>query len=366
MLSVNGPVSTFVLAWLLASTYARCPLCGQEALEKKPATAAPRLVAKEKFRAERANRIGSLKFSPNGKLLAESDVNQRISICDAFTGEQTILFKGYPKVKGPALSGVVDFSPDGRRLLGCISSEQVISAWDVESEKLLFRVGTGDKGFPFHIAFHPNGKQFAITGGRTIQFRDGETGGLLRALTPNGTIFGLVFSADGKQLACATTDRTKPIGAKDAIEIWDVESAKELKTLKGHEGTVYGICFSPCGKWIASASSDKTVRIWDTKTGETVRTMKFGSIVKKVIWSPDGKWLALGRSAGDKIISIRDAKTGDEILAIETSFVFLSDMALNSKGTLLAAAGSRKVQVWELTTPTAPPQREPPEAKKKQ
>jgi WD40 repeat protein len=351
---LNRPVVTLLLACLLAFTYAECSLCGQEAQEKNPATGMLRLIAKERFRAVRDNNIGSLKFSPDGKLLAEKDVTEKITLCDALTGQQTILFKGNPKRKGLPLPGSVDFSPDGRRLLGCIHYGLFITVWDVESGRLVFQVGTGHATL-IRVAFHPKGKQFAISVGRSIQFRDAETGALLRALKPKGTLSGFVFSADGKQLACAIADRTKPLGTEGSIELWDVESGKELKTLRGHEGTVWGICFSPCGKWIASASSDKTARIWDTKTGETVRTMKFATTVKKVAWSPDGKWLVVGGIVGKKNISIRDAATGNEILAIESRVFSLDDMALNAKGTLLAVAGLRDVQVWELSTPKAPP-----------
>jgi WD40 repeat protein len=358
----HGHAFAYLLACLLAFTYAERSLFGQEAQDKKPATAAPRLVVKEKFRAERANRVGSLKFSPDGKLLAEIDETQKVSVCDALTGEQTILFSGYPKGNGIPLPRLIDFSPDGRRLIACTRREYGIAAWDVESGRLALRLGPNSKGSPSRIAFHPKGKQFATIFGKTIQFRDADTGNILRALPLNGTLFDFVFNSDGKQLACAISDRTKSLGAGGSVEIWDVESGKVLKTLRGHEGTIYGICFSPCGKWIASASSDKTVRIWDTKTGETVRTMKFAATVKRVAWGPDSTWMAVGTVAGK--ISLRDAATGDEILAIQTRT--LDEMVLNAKGTLLAAAGLRNVQVWEISTPTAPPQREPPEAKKKQ
>jgi WD40 repeat protein len=384
MLSINGPVSTLLLACLLASAYAECSLCGQEAQEKKPAAVAPRLVAKEKFRANRDNPVRSLKFSPDGKLLAEIDVTEKITICDALTGQQTILFKGNPKWRSPLL-GSVDFSPDGRRLLGCMLHERVVTAWDVESRRLLFRVSCGP-ALPMRVAFHPKGKQFAVMSAGGIQLRNADTGGLLNTLTPKipkipmELIFDIAFSTDGKQLAYATTpgrvidglEWVKGVVRKEStIKILDVESGKELKTLRGHEGTVNGISFSPGGKWIASASSDKTVRIWDTKTGETVRTMKFAAAVMKVAWSPDGTWLVVGGIGGKKNISIRDTATGDEILAIESSVSFLDDMALNAKGTLLAVAGLqaglRDVQVWELSTPKAPPvQRDAPKSKKQQ
>ncbi|KJZ69271.1 hypothetical protein HIM_11330 [Hirsutella minnesotensis 3608] len=48
---------------------------------------------------------------------------------------------------------------------------------------------------------------------------------------------------------------------------------------------------SPDGKTLASASHDRTVRLWDPATGAPRQTLEFGSAVRAVAFSPDGRYL---------------------------------------------------------------------------
>jgi WD40 repeat protein len=80
----------------------------------------------------------------------------------------------------------------------------------------------------------------------------------------------VAFSPDGKTLASASWDQT--------IKLWDVQTGKELATLKGHTGWVTSVAFSPDGKTLASAggerseessgSADRTIKLWDVQTGK--------------------------------------------------------------------------------------------------
>lgn len=52
-----------------------------------------------------------------------------------------------------------------------------------------------------------------------------------------------------------------------------------LQILEGHTNIVESMAFSPKGNLLASGSWDNTVRIWDGKTGQLLRTLEAHSTV---------------------------------------------------------------------------------------
>ena len=74
-----------------------------------------------------------------------------------------------------------------------------------------------------------------------------------------GRIHAIVYSADGRLLATAGSDRT--------VRLWDVSRGLPIRTLEGHAGEVRSAAFSIDGSRLVSASNDGTVRVWDIETG---------------------------------------------------------------------------------------------------
>ncbi len=68
-------------------------------------------------------------------------------------------------------------------------------------------------------------------------------------------VYGLAFTADGKQLVSGAFDKT--------IRVWDVATGKESAKLEGHTDLVLSVAISPDGKKILSGSLDKSIRLWD-------------------------------------------------------------------------------------------------------
>src|SRR5688572_10858448 len=251
------------------------------------------------------------------------------------------------------------------------------------------------------IAFSPDGAWLASgANDDTIKMWDTSTGYVLRTLYGHSSnVNALAVSPDGKLLASGSGDMisTREIptfkqggivgGARDnTVRIWEVQSGREIRTLRGHVLPVGGVAFSADGRTLTSASGD-AVKVWDVASGNELRTQqtkydksgmeKWDSIrsfsifgrdkretqqaewqknlklsASKISVSTEGQLAAVGQP--DKGIWIFDAASGRELRAL--TFKALPDtehssLAFSAGGRLVAfAKTSDVVTVQEAAT----------------
>lgn len=84
------------------------------------------------------------------------------------------------------------------------------------------------------------------------------------------------------------------------IKIYEWPSRKELTTLKGHQHDIRKVVYSPNNQWLASADINGTVIWWDLTKEPGVKQGSYDRHVQidALAFSPDGKWLAVGRKDG--------------------------------------------------------------------
>jgi dipeptidyl aminopeptidase/acylaminoacyl peptidase len=150
----------------------------------------------------------------------------------------------------------------------------------------------------------------------------------------------VAFSPDGTTLASGSEDNT--------AKIWNLETGKEITTLKGHSHYVNSVAFSPDGKLLATGSADSTAKVWTIATGEARTLKEHSGVVSSVAFSPDGQKLAT--ASADKTVKIWDLSTGKVIRTLNGHSEWVRSVAFSPDGQRLATGSddaTAKVWDWE-------------------
>ena len=93
------------------------------------------------------------------------------------------------------------------------------------------------------------------------------------------------------------------------LKVWDLETGRGLRTLKGHSGYVSDVAVTPDGKRAISASKDKILTVWDLETGRAQRNLEGHSApVDVVAVTPDGKRVV--SASWDRTLKVWDLDDG--------------------------------------------------------
>jgi WD40 repeat protein len=150
-------------------------------------------------------------------------------------------------------------------------------------------------------------------------------------------------------------------GAYDrTATIWDLQTARELRTLKGHtNGPVCDVVFCPDGKRVATAAGDGTARIWNAETGATLFVLKGHAMtpLSCLALNADGDRLATG-SGADQSVKIWDTQTGQEMLTMKGHTGGVNSLSFSRDGNVLASGSAdHTIRIWNGRP--LPPQRSP-------
>ena len=211
------------------------------------------------WRTDHCNDITSLAFSPDGKMLASGGTKRKknkaygtllgdVTLWDVTTGKRRSVVDVHPSIVDS-----VKFSPDGK-LVAAAGGGASIFLWDAED----LRVNSVLRGHEFGqrvytVAFSPDGETLASgSSDETIRIWDlatGEEVAILKGhVTPDkrdnsGTVNGVAFSPDGQLLASGSDDAT--------VRIWCVATLQEIAKFECTD-FVWSVAFSKDGMTLAA------------------------------------------------------------------------------------------------------------------
>ena len=241
-----------------------------------------------------------MSFHPSGDLLAAGD------------GETIGLYN----VEGELIKTLTNdffnfvdslsFSPSGDVLASGLRDDcgDHVTLWDVEEGKDIKDFYPSDiessleGNHIYSLSFHPSGDLLA--GGcynGKIHLWDVETGEMMtleghpQTMTMRYdeeyfSVFSVSFSPSGSVLASGCEDKT--------IKLWNVRTGQLIKTLVGHSRTVHSVTFHPSGDVLASGSTDSVIKLWNVRTGQLIKTLEGSGNCHSLSFSPSGDVIVAG------------------------------------------------------------------------
>jgi WD40 repeat protein len=158
-----------------------------------------------------------------------------------------------------------------------------------------------------------------------------------------GAINSAKFSPDGRRVVTTSDDAT--------VKIWDVKTGNVLRSLEGHYGAVMDANYSTSGKYIVTnGGRDKTARIYDATMGAVIDSLQHHTAyITTAIFSPDEKTVLT--SSFDKTAKIWDIATHQVIydLVGHTSRVNFAGFSPNG-ALIITTSDDKTAKIWDAKT----------------
>lgn len=253
-------------------------------------TAAPRFVGSHE------GVVTTMSFSADGSHLASGGADQAIKIWNLLDSatEPTIL-RGHEK-----RIWSVAFRPDGNFVVSG-SIDGLVWLWDLQNSDASTIIGR-HRGNVLALSFDSLGRQLASSSAKDgvlrWRFEDAGHPVIADTLQMPSPARALAFDRQGNLLAVA--------GEDGAVRLVSPQGGIE-RVLRGHQKRINTVVFSADGKQLAAGSSDKTVRLWQmqelgadpivlSENQASVRTLAFTATGDTLVTATFGKDILLWRT----------------------------------------------------------------------
>mmetsp|Transcript_37641 Transcript_37641/g.150106 ORF Transcript_37641/g.150106 Transcript_37641/m.150106 type:complete len:603 (-) Transcript_37641:890-2698(-) len=207
----------------------------------------------------------------------------------------------------------------------------------------------GHKGNIKSIAFCGEEGQLIVSGSsdNTVGVWDTETGenrAFLRGHTAR--VWDVATTRRGELIGSCSGDGSVRLWKGSELSLDSNQTPEAV--LKGHEGDVYTVYFHPGGNHLVTGGYDKTLKLYDIRTGQVVRTFEgHNSSVSRAIFNPRGNLIISGSK--DSTIKCWDVLSGLCVKTFSSHLGEVTSVELNSSGSmLLSSSKDNSNRLWDL------------------
>jgi serine/threonine protein kinase len=242
------------------------------------------------------------------------------------------------------------FSPDGRQLAASNGDKDVVQVWDLDSHLQVASLTNHVEGVNF-VLFSPNGKTLAASSsdGLIILWDRASWTEFMRLRGHQNGIYQLAYSPDARFLASGSLDNT--------VKLWDAQAVhRDAPFIKFSDDLFPGpyrrayLCRQ--GQYFLLARSNMTFSVWEKKSLTKIceSNLPITNYLSGAV-SPDGRLVAFGDSHGK--VRVYELANMKETAMLDSGSELVWVLEFSPDGKKLAAggsAGSRYLRVWELAT----------------
>lgn len=232
------------------------------------------------------------------------------------------------------------WSPDGTLLASICDKKLVI--WDMLYLGKSAVLENANSLYPSFIWLKTDGN-IIVNNGQEVVVRSPSDFKIIGKWEAEGNgLIKITSSPDGKWIASVSNDY--------AVTVFDSKSGEIVRSIILGVPAIYDMAWSPDETMFATASYMEHIHIWDARTGKVMRRLDgLPSRVLEISWSPDSKLIAANGYQG--IIIVWDVANGEPLIKFEGHEEWTGGLAFSPDGKTLASVSyDRTIRFWDIQT----------------